>query len=73
MNGGWDEQFLAPLWLIPLILLIPGIPGIPRMNSKSQEKRINYDTKRTLVIQDFPIGHEDMFGWVFFSFWDPNT
>ena len=28
MNVGWDEQFLAPLWLIPRI---PGIPRIPRI------------------------------------------
>ena len=27
MNVGWDEQFLAPLWLIPLIPRIPRIAG----------------------------------------------
>ena len=60
MNGGSEQQFMAPL---------PGIPGIPRMNSKSQEKRVIYDTKLTLVIQEFPIGHEDMFVWDFFFLW----
>ena len=44
VNVGWDEQFLAPLWLIP---------RIPGMNSKSQEKRVIYDTKLTSVIQEF--------------------
>ena len=47
MNVGWDEQFLAPLWLIPLI------PGIPGMSSKSQEKYNLYCTKLTLVTQEF--------------------
>ena len=44
MNVAWDEQFLAPLWLIP---------RIPGMNSKSQEKRVFYNTKLTLVTQEF--------------------
>ena len=65
VNVGWDEQFLAPL---PVIPRIPRIPLIPGMNSKSQEKRVIYDTKLTLVIQEFPIGHEDMFGWGVYPF-----
>ena len=47
MNVGWDEQFLAPLPLIWRILRIPG------MSSKSEEKRVIYNTKLTLVIQEF--------------------
>ena len=64
MNGGWDEQFLAPLLLIPLI---------QGMNSKSQEKRVIYNTQLTLVMQEFPIGREDMFGWGVFIFHLPPT
>ena len=47
VNVGWDEQFLAPL---PLIWRIW---RIPRMISKSEEKRVIYNTKLTLVIQEF--------------------
>ena len=47
VNVGWDEQFLAPL------PLIPRIPRIPGMSSKSEEKRVIYNTKLTLAIQEF--------------------
>jgi hypothetical protein len=57
VNVGWDEQFLAPLPLIPGNPGIRRIPLIPRMNSKSQEKRAIYNTKLTFVILEFP--------WVF--------
>ena len=39
MNGGWDEQFLAPLWRIP------GIPGIAGDEFQTARKACNLQYK----------------------------